>query len=149
MAAGKQNAKVSADIRKNRLYITLAGTIRKKEAENIYTDVRFCVADLQPGFDVVTDLTEARIGHLISLPVFLKIIEYLKASKVGRIVRVVGRGKTIIQQMAKATELVNGYKPIYVASLAEAEEILTAPMPPGSAAEQQKNAPDSNGQSGA
>ena len=50
-------AKVKTDIKKNRIYITLPSTIVKKDLEKIYSDIRFGVADLKPGFDVITDLT--------------------------------------------------------------------------------------------
>lgn len=125
MTAGKRSAKVTADIKKNRLYITLAGTINKSAVESIYTDVRFCVADLQPGFDVVTDLTEAQIGHLLGIPTFIKIMEYLKTHGVGRVVRVVGKAKSLFRQISRITESVQVYRPTYVATRAEAEELLS------------------------
>lgn len=53
--AGNQGSKVSADLKRNRLIITVSATASQKEAKKIYTDIRFCVADLQPGFDVITD----------------------------------------------------------------------------------------------
>ena len=126
MTVSKRCSKVRADIKANRLYITLSGTIPKKEVESIYTDVRFCVADLKPGFHVITDLTEARIGHLIGIPTFIKIMEYLSANKVGRVVRVVGKAKVLLQQMSRITAAVKGYKPSYVSTLEEAEAIISS-----------------------
>lgn len=105
MAVSKRNSKVRADVKSNRLYITLSDAIQKKEMESIYTDIRFCVADLRPGFQVITDLTQARIGHLIGMTTFIKIMEYLAANKVGRIVRVVGKAKLVLQQMSRITAL--------------------------------------------
>ncbi len=124
MAVSKRNSKVTADVKRNVLYITLSEAIQKKEVENIYTDIRFCVADLRPGFHVITDLTRARIGHLIGIPTFLKIMEYLAINKVGRVVRVVGKAKIILQQMSRAAALVKNYKPVYVSTLEEAEAML-------------------------
>ena len=126
MTVSTRSSKVRADIKKNRLYITLSGTIPKKEVESIYTDIRFCVADLKPGFHVITDLTEARIGHLVAIPTFIKIMEYLSASQVGRIVRVVGKAKTLLQQMSRITATVKGYKPSYVSTLDEAEVMVSS-----------------------
>ena len=70
-------AKVRTDIKKNRLYITLPTCINTKELEKIYSDVRFGVADLKPGFDVVTNLNHCSIGHLSAIPTLRKITAYL------------------------------------------------------------------------
>jgi hypothetical protein len=115
---------VTADIKRNRLLIKLRGEVPKKDVEQIYTDVRFCVSDLKPGFSVITDLTEARIGHLSAVGTFKKITAFLTEKKVGQVIRVVGKGKVIFQQLAKLTDQVDGYKPMYAKSMEEAEVIL-------------------------
>jgi hypothetical protein len=125
MAAKVQRSRVTADLKKNRLLIILVGTIRKADLESIYTDIRFCVRDLQPGFDVITDMREGRIGYLSGASTFLKIQEFLQSSKVGRIVRInSGPSKIIMQQIQRITQNKNGYAPVYVATLEEAESYL-------------------------
>ncbi len=124
MAKYKCPSTVTADIKRNRLLIKLRGEVPKKDVEQIYTDVRFCVSDLKPGFSVVTDLTEARIGHLSAIGTFKKITAFLAEKKVGQVIRVVGKGKIIFQQLAKLTDQVDGYKPMYAKSMEEAEVIL-------------------------
>lgn len=42
-------------LKKNRLYLKMAGEMSKRELEKLYTEVRFCVADLQPSFNVIAD----------------------------------------------------------------------------------------------
>lgn len=116
--------KVTSDISKNRLYIKLSGTIRKKELGAIYTDVRFCVADLQPEFDVITDLRACRLGHLSAIPEFKRIVQYLVNKKVRKTIRVVGRTSLILKQVSRITKGITGYKPIYVSTIEEAEERL-------------------------
>ena len=54
----------AGDIKRNGLYITLSCDPSKKVLDKVYTDVRFCVADLKSGFDVVTDLSQCTLGHL-------------------------------------------------------------------------------------
>ncbi len=124
MATRKKTSKVTADIQKNRLVILLAGYIRKKELERIYTDIRFCVEDLQPGFDTVTDMRNCTIGYLSGAPVFKKIMDFLRSKDVGRIVRIKGRSRIILHQMSRLTSAFEGYEPIYVSSPEEAEEVL-------------------------
>lgn len=125
MAARLTRTKVKADLKNNRLTVTLGGTINKAELESVYTDIRFCVGDLQQNFDVITDMRDCRIGYLSAAPVFRRIVEFLKVSGVGRVVRVSGRSKVILHQISRVTKVIGGYSPIYVSNLEEAEEILS------------------------
>lgn len=124
MTEQKQKTRITADLKKNRLMITLGGRIRKPELERIYTDIRFCVQDLQPGFNVITDLRDCTIGYLSGALVFKKIMEYFLANKVGKIVRIVGNSRTIVHQISKLTSTMAGYSPIHVNTPEEAEEAL-------------------------
>lgn len=123
-------AKVCTDIKKNRLYITLPTSINTKELEKIYSEVRFGVADLKPGFDVVTDLTHCSIGHLSAIPTLKKITDYLVANKVGRVVRIVGNMILILKQLISLASKFHCYKPVYVLTADEAEEELECPIKP-------------------
>lgn len=92
-------AKIRTDIKKNRLYITLPTSANIKELENIYAEIRFGTADLQPGFDVITDLSYCSIGHLSAVPALWKITSYLTAHQVGQVVRVVGDMGVILKRV--------------------------------------------------
>ena len=46
MTANSKKLKATANIAKNRLYITIAGKLTKENLDKLYTDIRFCVADL-------------------------------------------------------------------------------------------------------
>jgi hypothetical protein len=125
MTKDKQTSTVTADVKRNRLMIRLRGTVSRKSVERIYTDVRFCVADLAPGFAVITDLSEASIGHLSGIDIFIKITKYLTEKKVGPVIRVVGQAKLIFTQLAKLSQHIGGYQPMYAKTMEEAEVILT------------------------
>lgn len=124
---GSRMSKVVVDAEKNRLNITLIGYICKEEVEKIFADVVVCVPELKPGFSVVTDLTQCKLGHLSGIPTFQKIMEFLLDNKVGKVVRVVGKAKLIFNQLSRLTESLQGYSAIYVSTLNEAEEKLTEP----------------------
>lgn len=96
----------------------------KREAERIYTDIRFCVSDLEPGFAVITNLTQCRIGHLSAIGTYRKIMHFLQEKQVGQIFRVVGQAKVIYLQMLKLSDKVQNYEPKYVSTLEEAEAQL-------------------------
>jgi hypothetical protein len=116
--------KIRADIQKNTIYIKLTGNIRKKHLESLYTDIRFCVADLQPGFTVINDLSEATIGHLSGIATFKKIMAYLASCKVGAVIRIAGKSSLIIKQVMRISALIQGYTPIYASNMEEAERKL-------------------------
>jgi hypothetical protein len=121
----KQLSTVVVDTEKNRLFITLIGSVSKEEVERVYTAVTVCVLELKPGFSVVTDLTQCKLGHLSGISTFKKIMEFLLQSKVGKVVRVVGKAKIIFNQISRITENFQGYQAIYVSTLQEAEEKLS------------------------
>lgn len=124
MSNGSQRLKVDADIGKNRLFFTIAGTIQRGDLDRLYTDTRFCVADLAPGFDVITDLSQCHLGHLSALPAFRKIMQYLVAHGVRDVVRIMNPDKLIHRQIVNFAARVPGYQTVYVASFEEAEAVL-------------------------
>ena len=123
--ADKQQLKVKADLKKNRLSITMSGNPSKDVLDKVYTEVRFCVADLKPGFDVITDLTLCTLGHLNGIPTMRKIMDYLIANQVGQVIRVLGEKSLLFKQIIRYASLCQGYSPAYVATLEEAEDRLT------------------------
>ncbi len=124
MAQKRSKAKVKIDIKKNRLYIFFDSNVRRNDVEQIYTDVRFGVADLKPDFDVINDLSNAKIGHLSGVPTFKKISKFLSANKVARVVRVMGNASIIFKQISKLSDAISGYTPEYVNTIEEAEQLL-------------------------
>lgn len=120
----KTSSRVTADIRKNRLYISLAAEVSKKELEKVYTDIRFCVADLKPKFDIITDLSQCTLGHLNGLATYRKIMDYLTVKQPGEVIRVVGKMSLLFKQLIMFATRFQAYKPVYVATLEEAEERL-------------------------
>ena len=124
MASSPQRSSATANIKKNILYITIAGNLSKKDLDKLYTDIRFCVADLKPGFDVVNDLTGCTLAALSGIPTFKKITNNLIDNEVGIVVRVVDKRKIIFRQILNVAAKIQGYKATYVNSLEEAEQEL-------------------------
>lgn len=124
MTANSKKLKATANIAKNRLYITIAGKLTKENLDKLYTDIRFCVADLTSGFDVVNDISECTLAALSGIPTFKKITNHLITSRVGKIIRVIDEQKTVVRQVINFASKVQGYSVIYVSSLEEAENKL-------------------------
>lgn len=121
MAKNDGQGKVRVDIKENILHIIVSGRIRAKNLESIYTDIRFGVADLKPGFAVITDMTEASIAHLSCISVFTKITTFLQASKVGPVFRITSKDGIILNQILRATASLQDYPIMYVAGVEEAK----------------------------
>jgi PilZ domain len=116
--------KVRADIAKNRMHLTLSGNIKKESLTGFYTDIRFCVGDLKPGFDVIVDARLCNLFQISSFPIYKKIIDYLISKKVGEVIRVVKADTISRNQYLNFSKKIQSYKPIYATSIEEAEEIL-------------------------
>ncbi len=120
----KKHSKVSVDIQKNRLVISLNGTLRKADIEGIYTDIRFGVRDLKSNFAVITDMRNCRIGYLSGIEVFRRVLGFLQENKVGKVVRITDKKSVAHYQIMRFTAAISGDSPIYVDRIEEAEEIV-------------------------
>lgn len=116
--------KIKIDINKNRLYFTISRNITKTKLDKFYTDLRFCVADLQPNFDVIGDLSECDIMYLSSTPTFRNIMCYLITKRIREKILIV-KNNLLYKQLLNLISILNIYKPSYVSTLHEAEEILS------------------------
>ena len=120
----KPKVKATADIKKNRLTITMSGNVDGKTLEKLYTDIRFCVCDLSKGFEVINNISQCNILYISSLPVYKKIIDYLISCNVGEIVRVAKDDHVSYKQMANIFKNSNHCKAIIVENENEAAEKL-------------------------
>jgi len=114
---------VISDPSKNRLYFTVAGKITKKELGSFYTDIRFCVDELKPGFNVISDFSECQLVFLNIIPTFRKIMSFLITNRAGEMIGIMYKNSLFFKQIQLAT-IFQGYRPIYVSSLEEAEKKL-------------------------
>lgn len=64
--------KVRADTEKNRLYIHLIGAVDTKSAEEITDSILAETSKMKPGFNVITDLTQYKPGHLAAVKSLLQ-----------------------------------------------------------------------------
>lgn len=125
MSAGKNKSTVKADIKNNRLLFTFNGWIVKKDLDGIYTDTRFCVADLRPGFHVITDFSACSFASLNCFSTFRKIMSFLMEKQPGQVVRITKKSSLVHKQIMNISARLQGYKPIYVTSLDEAMQVLS------------------------
>lgn len=86
----------NADVSKNRLYITLKGAFNADEARLAAGRVVSEIKKLQPGFNVITDISMIKSSDVEAADELIKIQKLLIESGVNQIVRVVGQ---LIEQM--------------------------------------------------
>ncbi len=115
---------VKVDTKKNRLFLKISGSVSKKELDKIYTDVRFAVADLLPGFSVIDDLSECTLCHLGGIATYRKISNYLIKNGVRDVVRIINKDSLVLKQFLQFAARFAEYIPIYVSTVEEAEEQL-------------------------
>lgn len=112
------------DSSRNRLYIKIVGTPSRKEVESLYTDIRFCAADLAEGFDVITDLRDCSLVPLGGMTTYMKIVNFLVSNKVTRVVRILNRNSLLFRQIINLADRIQDYQVTVVYSLEEAEAEL-------------------------
>lgn len=116
---------VTSDPGKNRLYITLAGYLEEPERKAAMKAIVAEAGTLQPGFDVVSDITALHPSNQEGFKDLLRTRSALKLKGVGRVIRVVKLPVSRIQ-LARISEAA-GYEADEVESLEAAERLLDAP----------------------
>lgn len=101
-----------------------SGIITKKNLDNLYTDVRFGVSDLQPGFNVISDFSSCKLLYLNGLGTFRKIFNFILTNNSGELVRVLQSNRLIHKQLLNLALRGQGYKPIYAPTIEAAEAKL-------------------------
>lgn len=116
---------VKADIIENRLYLKLSGNITDEELDRLYTDIRFIIADLSPGFGVISDADDYLFSNIQRRP-YKKVSNYLLTNGLGEVVQVI-RGDSLLYEQSKNISLQEfGMRPIFAKTIKEAEEKLTS-----------------------
>lgn len=116
--------KVKKDIEKNRLCITISGILSIAEAKQA-KDLLIKEADeLQPGFDLINDISQFIRGQEEAGEVLKEIIFAMIDRKVNRIIRVIGSSKIGLMQFANFSMPIPEYKLSYVPTMQDAEKIL-------------------------
>lgn len=114
------HSKVVVDLKNNRLEFSFAETITRNDLNTLYTDVRFCVADLKTDFDVISDFSSSKVIRLESIPTIRKIMNYLITNGVREVIRVVQDDRLIYKQFLNLALNIPGYKPEYCATRQDA-----------------------------
>lgn len=115
---------VRCDIKRNRLNVILGGIIKLDEAEIVKQEIFEAVDKLEPGFDVLNDLSKFIHGDDSAGSILQDVTKFLSDKKAARIIRVVGQSKTGLMQFARYSQADDSIEIKYVPTMAEAESIL-------------------------
>ena len=124
MPSATNKMKVSVNQKKNRLYCSWSGNVSKSDLDSFFTEIRFTVNELKPEFAVINDLTQCSYSELAGIPTFQRIMQYLVDRGMKDIVRVVKDKSLIYSQISNLSRKKQGYIPVYVHSIDEADMFL-------------------------
>jgi len=116
--------KAQKDIAKNRMYLTISGTVSYEEAVKAKILIENEISFLKPDFDLINDISKFIRGDDEAGSVLKGIMTLLIQKKVNRIVRVVGTSKMGLIQFANNSLAMDSYKLKYVPTMEEAEKFL-------------------------
>jgi anti-anti-sigma regulatory factor len=111
------------DVGKNRLYVRVQGRIDDAEVKSIADSIIKQMERLRPGFDVVTDLTQAEPLGPEGVVQLKRLVEAHLSRKSGRTVRIVGRSAQVALQFARTSKELQ-HEPYLCFSREEAERWL-------------------------
>lgn len=125
--SNSKKSKIQTSLSENTITLHFAKVLTKSGLEAIYTDIRFATADLQEGFNVISDFSETKLLYLNALGVFRKIFGFILSSESGEIVRVIQGNRIISRQLLNLSLRVPGYTPVYATSLEDAKSKFKKP----------------------
>ena len=118
-----QEAKVKADVRKNRLYVVLAGFFDDDEARQAADQVIQEIKKLRPGFDIINDISGFRPTTQKGAQEMVRAQRFARAAGVDRVIRIVP-SETIGSMQFARTSKQAGYEADTAPSIAEADKML-------------------------
>ncbi|WP_224365308.1 hypothetical protein [Hyalangium versicolor] len=119
---------VQANVGKNRLFIRIEGRLDDAQARSIADAIIKEMDRLRPGFDVVSDLTQAEPLGPEGSAQLKRVLEAQRERKYGRAVRIVGRSTQTALQFARDSKEMQ-HEPHLAFSLEEAERLLDGLLP--------------------
>jgi anti-anti-sigma regulatory factor len=119
---------IDVDVGKNRIFLCVRGRVDDAEAKSIADSIIKEMGRLRPGFDIVTDLSQAEPLGPEGVNQFKRLLEAHRARKAGRAVRIVGRSKDVALQFARTSKELQ-HEPYLCFSREEAERWLDGEEP--------------------
>lgn len=117
--------KLRVDEPNNRIYITITGILNFEEAQKAKQDIESSIMGIQPGFDVVNDISKLIRADEKAGTILKEIIVMLIQKGVKRVVRVVGTSQMGLIQFANNSIQTEQYNLNYVPTLEDAEALLS------------------------
>ncbi len=114
---------IRADIRKNRLYVTLRGFFNEADAKEMADKAIQEIKKLKPGFDVINDISNFKPGSQQSTEELKRAAIFMQQHGADRMIRVVPATTIGSMQFARNSGTV-GYDVDIASSVEEAEEML-------------------------
>ena len=116
---------VKLDQSRNTLTISYGGQVTRNETRLCAEEVRLALANLQPGFRLIVDLTELQFMEVACSPLLANIMEICNGAGVAEVVRIIpDPTRDIGLQIMSFFHYGNDVRILTCASAAEAMEML-------------------------
>jgi hypothetical protein len=119
---------IHADVGKNRLYIRIEGRIDDAQARSVGDAIIREMDRMRPGFDLVSDLSQAEPLGPEGLGQFKRLLEAARARRFRHAVRIVGKAAQTALQFSRTSKELQ-HEPYLAFSREEAERLLDGPLP--------------------
>src|SRR5215471_4546662 len=116
-------SEVRIDSAKNRLYLLLRGFWSVEMATAVSIRIKQEVKALKPGFTIINDISQLKIGPPEAAAIVKECQEWLGANGSGRVVRVVSADNPLAKMQFKRTSQ-EAYDAAIVTTVEEAEQVL-------------------------
>lgn len=120
----KTDSTIRVDASKNRIYLKLVGFHDMEEAERMRDLYKEAIAQCQPGFTVLADVTKYKPGSDEVQGVHAEAIKAAEEAGVSRVARLVGEMPLGGMQISRIASSEGHYEAAHFESFAEAEKFL-------------------------
>jgi len=121
--------RIDIDKKNNCFHIVLSGSFDVNDARSTLKEVQFKVEEIQPEFDVITDIRFLKFADMGATRLIKQGTDVLINHGAKRIIRVVGGSSFALKLFARFSKVQNkNVELYYVGTLEEAQEMVQSPM---------------------
>jgi hypothetical protein len=116
-------SEVRVDLAKNRLYLFLRGYWSAETAAAVSAKIKHDAKALKPGFSIINDISQVKIGPPEAAAIVKECQEWLGAQGAARVIRIVSADNPLAKMQFKRTSQ-DAYQADVATSVLQAEQML-------------------------
>lgn len=108
----------------NKLVLTLRPNMNTADFNRIDEHLRRVIPTMLPGFTLINNISQFSTNQRFPTQLFQDLLEFIKAHKVGRVIRVVGGSKSAMLFFHEHSQAVQNYTVQHVPTISDAMKRL-------------------------